>query len=193
MIEKILRELETHGILLVSDAKLPNACAIVAGGPVRGSWWAHPMSHQIFQVLGEVAAHPDVLTAKLISGKDTFIHRNLWPLFLVMATSREPWQFKGLDSSMLSLLEEVDEKTEVKASGSAAAALEKALLVHGEQVHTEKGSHAKILKGWGQWMKERGATPAVLSPGEGRDSLEKLLAHLNSRYAARGTLPWRKR
>ena len=115
------------------------------------------------------------------------------PAFLAVAMSREGWQLKGLDSRMLSLLEEVDEKGEIEASGSVAAALEKSLLVHAEQVHTEKGSHAKILKTWKKWMKAAVAAPAVLNPDEARESLEKLLAHLNSRYAGRGTLPWRKR
>jgi hypothetical protein len=192
MIERILGELETYGLLLKTDAKPLNGCTIVAGGPVRGSWWAHPMSHQMFHVLNEVAAHPDVLTAKLICGKDTFIHRSLWPAFLAVAMSRERWQFKSLDSRMLSLLQEVDEKGGIEASGSVAAALEKSLLVHAAQVHTEKGSHAKILKSWGIWMKAAGAAPPVLTPGEGRESLEKRVAHLNGRYAGRGTLPWRK-
>jgi hypothetical protein len=37
MIDEVLRELETHGLLLKTDAKLPNVCALVAGAPVRGS------------------------------------------------------------------------------------------------------------------------------------------------------------
>lgn len=186
-------EMETHGLLLMTDAKLPSVCALVAEEPVRGSWWAHPMSHRMFHVLNEVAAHPDVLVAKLISGKDTFIHRSLWPAFLAVAMSREPWQLKGLDGRVLTLLHEVDEKGEVETSGRAAAALEKSLLVYGKQVHTEKGSHAKVLKSWAKWMKAARAAPAGLTPAEARESLEKLVAHLNGRYAGRGTLPWQKR
>jgi len=188
--DHVLRELETHGLLLKTDAKLPNVCALVAGDSVRGSWWAHALSHRMFHVLNEVAAHPDVLTAKLISGKDTFIHRSLWPAFLAVAMSREPWQYKGLDGRARTLLEEVDKRGEVAASGSAAAALEKSLLVYGEQVHTGKGSHAKILMSWRKWMKAAGVAPSGLTPAEARESIEKLVAHLNGRYAGRGTLPW---
>ena len=98
MTEAVLAELETHGLLLTTDPKLPNVCAVVAGGPIRGSWWAHPKSHEIFRVLNEVASRPDVLTAKLISGKDTFVHRDIWPAFLAVAMSRERWQFATLDA-----------------------------------------------------------------------------------------------
>ena len=69
MTETVLAELETNGLLLKTDAKLPNVCALVTGGPIRGSWWAHPMSHQIFRVINEVASHSDILMAKLIDRK----------------------------------------------------------------------------------------------------------------------------
>lgn len=151
------------------------------------------MSHRIFHVLNEVAAHPHVLTTKLISGKDTFIHRSVWPTFLGVAMSREPWQFKGLDRRALALLDSVHKRGEVETKGSAAAALEKSLLVHGEQVHTGKGSHAKVLMSRTKWMKAAGVAPSVLTPDEARESLEKLVAHLNHRYAGGGSLPWRKR
>jgi hypothetical protein len=193
MIDTVLSELETHGLLLKTDTKLPSVAALVAGEPVRGSWWAHPMSHQIFHVLNEVADHPDVLTAKLVSGKDTFIHRSIWPAFLTVAMSREPWQVKGLDKTALALLEHVDEKGEVETKGDAARALEKSLLVHGEQEHTESGSHAKVLKSWAKWMKAAGVASPKLTPAAARESLEKLVAHLNGRYGGAGTLPWRKR
>ena len=48
--------LEDAGILLVQDATLPSVTTLVAGGPVRGSWWAHEQSHSIFAVLEELEA-----------------------------------------------------------------------------------------------------------------------------------------
>lgn len=191
MIETILEELQISGLLLKTDAKLPNVCAIVAGEPVRGSWWAHPKSHQIFHALAELAAHRDVLTAKLVSGKDTFLHRAIWPAFLTVARSGEAWQFRGLDGAARKLFEEVEEKGVVATSGREALALEKALLVHGAQVHEEEGSHGKVLTSWTQWTKSAGLKDGGISPEEGRASLEKLLAHLNARHAGAGRLPWR--
>ena len=190
MIELLLPELETYGLLLKTDAKLPSAAAIIVGEPIRGSWWAHPKSHQIFHALNALAAHPDVLLAKLISGKDTFIHRTLWPAFLAVATSREPWQVKGLDAKSKALLKQIDERGKVETTGPAARALQKALLVRADEVHTGVGSHAKILQSWKRWMTESSVEHPAITTAEARESLEKVVAHLNARYAGRATLPW---
>ena len=187
---QILDELKDHGILLTTDPKLPSVCAMVAGGPVRGSWWAHPRSHAMFRVLTELAAHPDVLVAKLVSGKDTFIHRALWPAVLAIGTSQEKWQMQGLDAKSRALLKEVEKKGEIEASGKSALRLEQALLVHGEQEHTDAGSHAKILMSWERWAKRARMKKGDLR--EAKASLEKNVEYLNRRYGGRGRLPWRE-
>jgi hypothetical protein len=190
MLETVIAELETNGLLLKTDATLPNVCAMVAGEPVRGSWWSHAKSHQIFRVLTEIASRPDVLTTKLISGKDTFVHRSLWSAFLAVAMSREPWQFKALDAKARALLKRVDEQGESHASGDAARSLEKALLVHGDQEHTAEGSHAKTLMSWRKWMEGAAVPSPELTAAQGRESLEKGVSYLNRRYGGRGRLPW---
>jgi hypothetical protein len=179
---QVLDELKAHGILLTTDPKLPSVCAMVAGEPARGSWWAHPRSHEMFQVLTELAAHPDVLVAKLVSGKDTFIHRSLWPAVLAIGTAHEQWQMQVLDAKSRALLAEVEKSGEVEASGKVALRLEQNLLVHGKQVHTETGSHAKILTSWGRWAKRARVKNADLT--EAKASLEKLVG-------GRARLPWR--
>src|SRR3982074_116519 len=88
--------LKKHGLLLQTDTNLPNVCGLVTGAPVRGSWWAHPRSHDIFRVNCELADHPDVLVAKLVSGKITYIHRALWQAVIATGRAREPWQMDGL-------------------------------------------------------------------------------------------------
>jgi hypothetical protein len=184
----IAAELEQQGILLKTDPKLPNVCAMVVGAPVRGSWWAHPRSHEIFRVLTDLAKHPDVLVAKLVSGKDTFIHRSLWPAILAIGTARENWQMQALSQDSRGLLASVDKRGAVEASGRAALDLEKALLVQGEQVHTEAGSHAKILTSWNQWALRTGTKRRELR--ESKASLEKLIDYLNTSYGGKGRLPW---
>jgi hypothetical protein len=169
MLETAIAELETNGLLLKTDANLPNVCAMVAGEPVRGSWWSHAKSHEIFHVLTKIASRPDVLTAKLISGKDTFVHRSLWPEFLSVAMSREPWQFKSLDAAARALLKRVEDQGVIPTSGAAAGALEKKLLVHGEQVHAAEGSHAKVLMSWKNWLEGASVPSPELTAAQGRE------------------------
>ena len=39
----------THGIVLESaPGPVPSLVATLLGEPVRGSWWGHPQSHQVF-------------------------------------------------------------------------------------------------------------------------------------------------
>jgi hypothetical protein len=186
---EIIAELEQHGLLLKTDSKLPNVCALVAGEAIRGSWWAHPRSHEIFHALADLAKNENVLVAKLVSGKDTFIHRSLWPAVVAVGSAREPWQTSRLDKESRALLAKVDKNGQVQASGKSALILEKALLVHGEQIHTEAGSHAKTLTSWLIWA--QGNCVAKMPVAAAKASLEKLVDHLNRRCGARGNLPWR--
>lgn len=190
MVEQILTELETSGLLLKTDAKLPNVCALAAGEPIKGSWWAHPRSHEIFRILSALAAHPNVLVVKLVSEKDTFVHRTLWPAVAAIGLSREKWQLDHLDRTARDLLARVDREEQVQTSGRPALALEQALLVHAWQVHTEAGSHAKMLESWARWLNKAGLEKPALTPAQARQSLEKLVDYLNKRYGGRARLPW---
>lgn len=57
----------------------PRLTELISGEPIKGSWWAHPKSHQIFAVLQAISESKDILTCRLIDGKLTLIHRRLWP------------------------------------------------------------------------------------------------------------------
>jgi hypothetical protein len=190
----VLRELERHGLLLETDPKLPSLVSIVAGGPVRGSWWGHPLGHSIFAI-GETlfdSHRRDVLLAKLVSGKATWIHRSLWPAFLAVASSRAGWQTDRLTSGARALLARVDADGEVRASGAIARELEVRLLARGEQEHTASGRHAKILEAWPRWA-QRLRVSALMSAEAGQKALEERLADLNTRFDGRGRLPWQAR
>jgi hypothetical protein len=187
----VLRELDRHGLLLETDARLPSLVAIVAGGPVSGSWWGHPLGHTIFAT-GEALFHnQDVLVAKLVSGKTTWIHRRLWPALLAAALSRETWQMEGLSAEARTLLGEVERDGQARASGAVARELETRLLARGEQSHTASGRHAKVLEAWPLWAQRVRVTPAP-SAAEGRRQLETTLDALNARFEARGRLPWQR-
>src|SRR5687767_11985792 len=99
----------------MSDRALPSLVALVAGGPVRGSWWGHTQGKTVYALANRLAEHPDVLLLKLVAGKDTFAHRSLWPALLVVSLAREPWQLHNLSAASSILLGLVDEHGELRA------------------------------------------------------------------------------
>src|SRR6266542_492201 len=82
--------IEEHGVGLASaKGPVPRLTEAIVNEPIKGSWWAHPKSHQIFAILQAVADSKDVLVCRLVNGKVTFIHRRLWPA-LVRVAKRFP-------------------------------------------------------------------------------------------------------
>jgi hypothetical protein len=190
--KQVLREIEKRGILLVTDPVLPSVTAIVAGEAVSGSWWSHARSHEIYAVLTSLEEEQGLLRAKLIGKKETFIHRSLWPELFAIATSREEWQMSGLSARARALLEKVDRYGAVrldelgrgfdrKALSRAARELEERLLVHGDQIHTEKGAHAKLLEGWTERAKKLNV---------GFDGVDTASARSRFEELTEGRLPW---
>jgi hypothetical protein len=69
-----------HGVVLMSaNGPVPRLVEAIAGEPIKGSWWAHPRSRAIYQVLQAIEDSPDVLICRLIDSKVTCVHRRLWP------------------------------------------------------------------------------------------------------------------
>ncbi len=198
--QSLVRQFQETGLLLLSDKALPNVVGLVAGPKVKGSWWGHERGHEIFGVLKQLEAHPDTLTTRLVSGKVTYLHRRHWPEFLSVATAREIWQTQKLSASARRLLSMVDQEGEVrtdkigsfKGLGEAAREIERRLLVYSEEIHTEKGFHAKALMAWSRSPKIRDLRLRLGDSRAAKEKLEKLIDGLNSRYNGRGKLPWRQ-
>jgi hypothetical protein len=85
---RVERELDRIGILLEHDKELASVTLLVAGEPKRGSWWGHPLGHEIYALLHELHERSGKLDAKLVNGKRTYVHARLWPAFLAVA--RDP-------------------------------------------------------------------------------------------------------
>ncbi|SRR5713226_3270597 len=80
--------IQEHGVVLASaKGPVPRLTEAIVNGPIKGSWWAHPKSRQIFTIFQSVSDSEDVLVCRLVNGKVTFIHRRLWPA-LVRAAKR---------------------------------------------------------------------------------------------------------
>jgi hypothetical protein len=181
--------LTRHGLLLKQDKVLASAVTMVTGEPLSASWWGHPQGRAIFACLARLADDPDVIVTKLVSRKDTFVHRHLWPALLAVATAHESWQLDGLAPESRKLWQMVEKKREMLVGGKSAAELVSRLLVHADQVHTDSGAHKNRLESWEVWS-ERVGLKADLSLDAGRAHLE------NAVRAIGGTgqeLPWRPR
>jgi hypothetical protein len=79
-----LREMLAHDGVLLESARgpIPNVAELVAGAPIRGSWWAHLQSRRIFAAINALADSPDVARMRLVNRRITLVHRRLWPALL---------------------------------------------------------------------------------------------------------------
>ena len=93
----VMAVLIEHGMLLQSaHGPIPSVAELVAGERIKGSWWAHPRSHEIFAELGLLDASPDVVRLRLVNGKVTLVHRRVWPALVRLADRFTPKQLAAL-------------------------------------------------------------------------------------------------
>lgn len=198
----VVTEFLRYGLLLESDHHLPSVAGIVTGERIKGSWWGHPKGREIYNVLNRLESRSDVLTTRLISGKVTFVHRRLWTDFLAIAVSKESWQTKLLSADARKLSRAIEKEGTVRTDrmppsmrfkgkvGEAARELERRLMVHSDEIHTERGNHAKVLVSWMSWSESIGLGRGRTDPAEARARFEVILDSMNSENGGSGHLPW---
>lgn len=202
----VFSKILSYGFLLDSDPKLPSVCTLITGAPLKGSWWSHPLAQTIFQVNEKLEDHPDVLITKLVSGKVTFVHRQLWPEILAIGTAHQAWQMETLSASAQALLKTVQEKgtlqtdqivlatskatTKIKP-GDAARELERKILIHADQIHTASGAHAKVLETWEHWCKRTDFALPTIRIDHAKRNLEERLQRLTNEFNGTARLPWK--
>jgi hypothetical protein len=199
--DKVFMRLENLGLLLLSKSGLPNVVDLISKrGDLKGSWWSYPEAHTIFAVSELLEDHPDVMIMKLIDGKVTFVHRELWNRIYSIGVARENWQIKARSPAAKRLLKKIDAEGSVQTGilgkafdpkpGVAARELESYLLIHSKQLHTESGAHAKILETWEVWAKSAKFRGRPKNPFAARRFLEEKLACIESEYGGTGRFPW---
>ena len=183
----VLASLAKNQLLLTQDKVIPNVVSILTGESLRTSWWSHPKGRLVFAVLSQLSDHPDVLFAKLLYGKDTLIHRSLWPAVLAVGRAREPWQVRGLSDGAKRLLGRVDRgEGPVRATGAPVREVEVRLLATSQEIHTEAGRHEMALESWQAWSARVRCRPAA-SVSLARKALEDAATKLGAPLKA---LPW---
>ena len=70
---------QTGVVLESAQGHGPSIAEMIAGEPIRGSWWSHPKSHEIYSITQALRKTPEILVCTLIDQKITFVHRRLWP------------------------------------------------------------------------------------------------------------------
>ena len=136
----------------------------VAGGPVRGSWWGHPKGSLMYDLANVLHNSKEIVAARLVEGKVTFIHKSLWPALFRVVADRE-WRRSSLrrfgpaEKRILSAVESKGRVEAERLSGDvkrikkATDRLAQGMALLTANVHTEKGSHATILTSWSAWAK----------------------------------------
>lgn len=82
---------KTHGIMLESGrGPVPNLADLIAGEPIRGSWWGHRKASQIFRCSRAIRHSEDVLVCRLVGGKVTYVHRCTWPALVRLKDRFDP-------------------------------------------------------------------------------------------------------
>lgn len=153
------------------DGAGPSFVRAVVGGPARGSWWGHPLGKRIHELACGLDDSGEILTVKLLGGKETLVHKALWPALARVVTDLA-WrrdQHRGLSAVAIRLLRAVDREGELRLDrfaergslaskldrrtlAKARSELERRLLVRGYGLHTEKGSHTAVLAPWSGWV-----------------------------------------
>ena len=82
-----LRFIERHGVVCESARRraIPSLADAIAGEPIRGNWWSHANSREIFAITRAMRDAPDVLVCRLADGKITFVYERLWPALVRLA------------------------------------------------------------------------------------------------------------
>ena len=185
--KQVLEILSEKGLLLLQDKQLPNVVSIVTGQTLRSSWWSHAKGQLIFNVLSELSEHGDVLFLKLLAGKVTLIHRQLWPALLTIVAKVAPWQLHGLSDSAREILASVSASQKpVIHAGGAVKELERRLLVHSQERHTESGRHVVAVQSWSVWAKHEKLKP-LRSLSAAKQSIEDAVERMGAELSA---LPW---
>lgn len=184
--------LDAHGLLLVHDAALPSASCIIAGEPVRGSWWSHPAGKRIFGALASLEDR-SVAVVPLVRNKQTLVAPRLVPALVAACGARDAWQRGKLDRAGTALLRRIENAGLVRADALLPAQrllgkkLAAALLCASRQEHTERGAHATVLESWSH-LGARTGQPPLATAELGRRAIEEGIASWAPRDAR--TLPW---
>ena len=185
--DEALEELNRRGLMLVHDKIFPSLTGLTIGETIRGSWWAHPLCNDVYMISQRLQHCGDVALTKLVSGKETYLHRRLWRHLLAIGLAQEAWQLDGLTETAAALQAEVERCGSIrldqfrsarkgKELSEDARALAMRLLAFVDDVHTESGAHTRRLETWQRWAARHEVSLSDLpSAAEGRAEFQRVV------------------
>ena len=179
--------LVTNGLLLKQGREIASAVALITREDVRGSWWSHTRGREIFVALEDLDDWHDAILTKLVLGKDTFVHRRLWPAILVVGREQAEWQMRGLRAGPSRLLARLSAEGEISGVGADGKDLARRLLAVHRQEHSTAGRHVTTLQSWTSWARRQRVAAGKLTPAPGRARIEAAVTRLGG---ASDLLPW---
>lgn len=188
--EMVAEAVEAEGLMLVHDQRLPSVTTLIAGEPVGGSWWSHPLAGVIYRAL--VSLDERFATCKLVARKLTLVAPRYWAGLAAIGVARSPWQVDRLSESDLGLLDQVEARSEPllldqPALRARGRRLEARLLVAARDIHTDAGHHLKGLQAWSGWLRDRGVVRPLQDLAMAMEDFERIV---DSWGAQRDSLPW---
>jgi hypothetical protein len=203
VLHEVEAELARLGLLLQHDRTLPCVTARVAGAPIAGSWWGHARGHEIYDLLVAFEAGAGALAAKLVNGKVTFVHEQLWSALLALVASPLVIEGATLSARAQRLLEHVQERAcvrqgELRGAGfdsgpelkKVVAELESNVLVHTSSEHTPSGTHEKVLRSWSEWARAHAFIPTPMTHEQASSQLAAAASALGAGTRQSVRLPW---
>ena len=199
-VDRVRAVLDREGLLLSHDPEITSATSIIAGAPIRGTWWSHPRGSLIYDAMGVL--EEEVAWPKLVIGKITLVHRRLWPALFVVGTCRAPWQMNKLKHDAEWLLKQVSTRKSLRSDrldlppgsrkmGVVVTDLEQRLLVCTRSEHTEGGHHARYVETWATWQEQVKLSKAGLPLlDQALDLLTAPVRKLTKQPSLKGWLPW---
>jgi hypothetical protein len=199
---RVEAELDRIGLLLQHDAELPSATALLAGAPIVGSWWGHPLGKQLYEWLSEFEHGAGALSLKLVNGKVTYVAARLWPAVLALVVTGAAERVKELTNAGKALQKRVlalggargdawaaSGCASAKEFAAAAKELEAGYLLHVDSVHTASGAHTKVLTPWAVWADARGVAPLGSLPAA-EEALRSAVERLGAPAKRPLKVPW---
>lgn len=200
-LKRLRNELDKTGLLMLTDAVLPSLTTIIAGGPIKGSWWGHPQGNLMYNLSHELEEQSDVLALKLVNKKVTFLQKRHWDALYAIGISGQNWQTSKLLAAHKRLLKLIQSAGEIRADdlrlkikaseiGKLASKLEERLLVHSENVHTDSGKHIRLMRTWQGLMCSKGHTPKRMDYGTAVTNFVDVTDMLVKIPGAKIQFPW---